>query len=104
MFSKIKDVAKKIGKRSVATNPTISVVIPVYNVEKYIDQCLTSVRNQSFEDIEIICVNDYTPDNSWDIVLRHAQEDDRLVLIEHDVNKGLGGARNSAIAAARADF
>lgn len=84
--------------------PTISVIIPFYNVEHYLDRCLQSVRNQTLSNIEIICINDCSPDNSHLIAEKHASEDPRISLINHSENKGVGGARNSAIGIASADF
>lgn len=84
--------------------PKISVIIPIYNVEKYLDKCLWSVREQTFKDIEIICVDDCSPDESYLIVQRHAAEDPRVSLIRHEVNLGLGGARNTGIRAATAEY
>ena len=51
-----------------ANKPKISIIIPVYNVEKYLEQCLKSVINQTFKDIEIICINDGSTDNSLEIL------------------------------------
>ena len=85
-------------------SPKISVIIPIYNVEKHLEKCLLSVRNQTLEDIEIICVDDCSPDKSSSIVKRHAKEDSRITLISHKRNLGLGGARNTAIRVAKADY
>lgn len=82
----------------------ISVIIPFYNVEKYLDKCLNSVRKQSLKDIEIICVDDCSPDNSYKIAEKHANEDSRIRIIRHKKNLGLGGARNTAIHEATADY
>ena len=71
----------------------ISVIIPVYNVEKYLKECLNSISNQSFRDLEIICVNDGSTDNSLDILKNHAENDDRVTIITQE-NQGLGAARN----------
>ena len=57
--------------------PKISVIIPVYNVEKYLGQCLDSVVNQTFKDIEIICIDDGSTDSSLDILKKYAQIDSR---------------------------
>ena len=84
--------------------PKISVIIPFYNVEKYLDRCLDSVRKQSLIDIEIICVDDCSPDNSYNIAKQHANEDNRIKIIRHLKNLGLGGARNTAIHEASADY
>ena len=74
----------------------ISVIIPVYNVEKYLEECLNSVCNQSFEDIEIICVNDGSADSSLDILNDYAKRDDRIKIISQP-NQGLGAARNAGL-------
>ena len=84
--------------------PKVSVIIPIYNVEKYLDRCIDSVRNQTFENIEIICVDDCSPDNSLLIVKEHASKDSRIRVIRHEKNLGLGGARNSGIKASRAEY
>lgn len=60
----------------------ISVIIPVYNVEKYIRQCLESVINQTFKDIEIICINDGSTDNSLKILQEFSQKDKRIMVID----------------------
>lgn len=86
------------------TPPKISVIIPIYDVEEYIDRCLTSVRNQTLHDIEIICVDDCSPDQSYKIVQRHAFEDSRIQLVRHTNNLGLGGARNTAIRIAKGEY
>ncbi len=84
--------------------PFISIIVPIYNVEKYLDKCLFSIRNQSLKEIEIICIDDCSPDKSAKIVEKHQKEDSRIKLLRHDKNKGLGGARNTGILAAQADY
>lgn len=76
-------------------NPLVSVVVPVYNVEKYIAQCLDSIQNQSYKNLEILCVDDCGDDDSVKIVKEYAKSDNRIKLIKHKKNKGLGGARNT---------
>ena len=78
-------------------NPKVSIIIPIYNTEHYLRQCLDSVVNQTFKDIEIICVNDYSPDNSLEIIKEYQQKDDRIVLVDLKQNKGLANARNEGI-------
>ena len=75
----------------------VSVIIPVYNVEQYLRQCLDSVINQTFKDIEIIVVNDCSPDNSLQIIKEYQQKDDRIVLVDLKQNGGLSNARNEGI-------
>ena len=84
----------------------LSIIIPFYNVEKYISQCLDSVYQQDIpeEDYEVICVNDASPDHSRDIVLEYQKKHSNLVLVEHEVNKKLGAARNTGRKIARGKF
>ena len=83
--------------------PKISVIIPVYNVEKYLAECLTSVVNQTFKDIEIICVNDGSTDNSPKILEEFAQKDSRIKIINQE-NQGMSCARNAGLAVATGEY
>lgn len=83
--------------------PKISVIVAVYNTEKYLEQCLSSICNQTFSDIEIIIVNDGSTDNSLAICEKYAQGDDRVVLYSQS-NKGLLGARLSGIRLAKGKY
>ena len=83
--------------------PKISIIVPVYNVEKYIERCLNSLVNQTMKDIEIIVVNDGTLDNSMDICERFAVLDDRIKLFNKE-NEGLGLARNYGLERATGEF
>ena len=74
-------------------NPLVSIIVPVYNVEDYLDDCLTSLLNQTFKDIEIICVNDGSTDNSVDILNGYASKDDRVKVFSKE-NTGPGPTRN----------
>ena len=71
----------------------ISIVIPVYNVELYLRRCLDSVCNQTFKNLEIICVNDGSTDTSALILEEYAKKDNRIKVI-HQKNQGLSVARN----------
>lgn len=82
----------------------ISVILPIYHVENYIEKCLQSLISQTFSDIEIICVNDCTQDNSITIVKEYQKKDSRIRLINHLENLGLGGARNTGINAAKGEY
>ena len=73
--------------------PAISIIIPVYNVEKYLRRCLDSVLNQTFQDWQAICVNDGSPDNSAAILEEYAQRDSRFVVVTKK-NGGVSDARN----------
>ena len=78
--------------------PKISIIIPVYNVEEYIKECLDSVMNQTYKDYEVIVVNDGTKDNSMEIVK------DYDVKIINQKNKGLSGARNTGVKHAQGKY
>ncbi|WP_407453239.1 glycosyltransferase [Methanobrevibacter sp.] len=74
-------------------NPLVSVIVPVYNVEEYLDDCITSLINQSFKDIEIICVDDGSIDSSLDMLNEYASKDDRIKVFSKE-NSGPGPTRN----------
>lgn len=76
--------------------PLVSIIIPVYNVEKYLPACLDSVLSQTHKNLEIICINDGSPDNCPAILQRYAAMDQRIVVINQE-NKGLSAARNAGI-------
>ena len=76
-----------------AIDAVVSVVVPIYNVEEYIEKCVVSVQNQTWKNVEIVCVNDGTQDRSMDIVHRLAEEDDRIIIVNIE-NSGLSMARN----------
>lgn len=82
----------------------ISVVIPIFNVEDYLEACLRSVITQTYEDIEILCVDDCTLDNSVNVVKKYMRIDPRIKLINHEENRGLGGARNTGIRYAKGEY
>ncbi|MDD3252705.1 MAG: glycosyltransferase family 2 protein [Lachnospiraceae bacterium] len=81
----------------------ISIIIPIYNVEQYLSQCLESVITQTLYDIEIICVNDGTKDKSDEIVKEYLKHDNRIRYIEKE-NGGLSSARNAGIRLATGDY
>lgn len=81
----------------------VSVIIPVYNVEKYLRECLDSVVNQTLKEIEIICINDGSPDNSLAILQEYAKRDSRFVIVDQE-NQGVGRSRNTGIRKARGEF
>lgn len=83
--------------------PQISVVIPIYNTEKFLAACLESVLSQSFRDFEAILVNDGSTDSSASIIKAFAEKDERIVAIEQE-NKGLSEARNAGLAIARGNW
>lgn len=81
----------------------ISVIVPVYNVEKYLEECLDSIQNQTYSDIEVILVNDGSLDNSKDICEKYCKEDNRFKLI-NQANQGQSVARNHGVAASIGEF
>ena len=85
-------------------NIKVSIIIPVYNVEQYIRECLDSVINQTLKEIEIICVDDCGTDNSISIVKEYANKDNRIKILYHNHNKGLGPARNTGIENAKGEY
>lgn len=84
-------------------NPKVSIIVPVYNVERFLPQCLDSLVNQTLQDIEIICVNDESPDNSGTILDFYASND-RRVKIVNKKNGGLSSARNAGLIHVTGDF
>lgn len=84
-------------------NYKISVIIPAYNVEDYIEQCLRSVMNQTYKNLEIIVVNDGSKDNTADIIKKLADEDKRIVFIDQE-NQGVSASRNNALSKIDSDF
>lgn len=84
-------------------NPKISVIIPVYNVESYLRECLDSVVNQTFHDIEIICINDGSTDGSQAILEEYAAKDSRIITF-YQANAGQATARNNALDIAKGEY
>ena len=84
--------------------PKVSVIIPVYNVEQYLNKCLDSVTNQTFKNIEIICINDCSTDNSLNVLKNFASKDSRIKIIDLNQNKGVSNARNSGLDFAQGEY
>ena len=82
----------------------VSVIIPVYNAEKYLKKCLDSVINQTLPDIEIICVNDCSKDSSLNILKEYSLKDERIKIIDCEQNGGESVARNIGIDNASGDY
>ena len=77
--------------------PKVSVIMPVYNVEAYLAECLDSVLHQTFQDIEIICIDDASTDHSMDILREFAHKDARITLLQNDSNQRQAYARNKGM-------
>ncbi len=84
--------------------PKYSIVLPIYNVEKHLKKAIESVLNQSFENFEMILVNDSSPDGSERICTEYANKDSRIKLINHPENKGLSAARNTGMEVATGEY
>lgn len=82
----------------------LSIIIPVYNAEKYLKTCLDSILNQTYKDIEIICVNDCSKDDSLKILEEYAHKDKRVQIINNETNLGPGANRNIGIKRARGKY
>ncbi|WP_201529335.1 glycosyltransferase family 2 protein [Psychrobacter frigidicola] len=88
---------------SIIEEPLISIIVPVYNVELYIDACLDSIKQQTYKNIEIIVVEDCSTDSSMQVLQFHLK-DERVKLIQHERNSGLSAARNTGIEAATGEY
>ena len=84
-------------------NMKISIIVPVYNVEKYLERCLDSLINQTLKDIEIICINDGSTDNSSEILKEYAKKDSRIIIINQN-NQGISVARNNGMNKAKGKY
>ena len=83
--------------------PLVSVVVPMYKCEPYLRKCLDSLVNQTLKEIEIICVNDGSPDDSANIVQEYQKKDNRIILINQK-NKGVAEARNTGMKKVHAPY
>lgn len=81
----------------------VSIIVPIYNVEKFLNRCIDSLLNQTLREIEIILIDDESPDNCPQICDEYAQRDNRIKVI-HKTNAGLGMACNSGIEVATGDY
>jgi glycosyltransferase involved in cell wall biosynthesis len=84
--------------------PKISVILPVYNTSYYLNQCLDSIIYQTFTNIEIICINDASEDNSLEILEEYLKKDGRIKIINLKQNLGLGAVRNIGLNASRGEY
>ena len=81
----------------------VSIIVPIYNVEQYLEECMDSIVGQTLEDLEIICVNDGSTDGSLDILKKYAAADDRIIIIDKE-NEGYGCAMNDGLDRATGDY
>lgn len=83
--------------------PEISIIIPIYNIQDYLEKCLDSVKNQTFKNWEAICVNDGSTDNSLEILQQYAEKDERFIVVTQE-NQGLSPARNTGLEKTKGDY
>lgn len=82
----------------------VSVIIPVYNTDKYLSYCLDSLIKQTIKKIEIICVNDCSSDKSREIIKEYSLKDKRIILIDNKIKHGAGISRNIGLNIARGEY
>lgn len=87
----------------IKNTPKVSIIVPIYNVEKYLDRCMDSLLNQTLKDIEIIMVDDGSPDRCPQLCDEYAKQDSRIKVV-HKKNAGLGYARNSGLEIATGQY
>ena len=90
-------------KQSATNSVVVSVIVPVYNVENYLERCLESIINQTFSNIEIICVDDGSTDRSGELLDKYEEIDSRIIVI-HKENEGVSSARNAALSHVKGRF
>jgi len=100
----IKGVLYDKNKYKKNDNPHISIIIPIYNKEKFILRILRSIQNQSLKDIEIIFSDDASKDNSTKLIKEFQKEDERIILIEHYINKGTLVTRNDGVKISKGEY
>ena len=83
--------------------PELSIIVPVYKVEKYLPKCIDSILAQTFTDFELILIDDGSPDRCGEICDEYAIKDERIVVI-HQVNRGVSAARNAGLDAAKGEY
>ena len=84
-------------------NPILSIIVPVYNVEIYLERCIKSILNQSFKEFELILINDGSTDKSRDICDKYSKLDTRIIVV-HQKNLGVSAARNTGLDIARGKY
>lgn len=102
----------EVGKRLVReyrdvllqAQPLVSVIVPVYNGEAYLQSCLEGLLGQSYSNLEIILIDDASTDSSWEMMNRLYKDNPRVILLHHDVNQGAGAARNTALDIAKGKY
>ena len=83
--------------------PKVSVIIPVYNAQNYLSECIDSVLRQTMQDFEVICIDDGSSDDSYSILKKYEETDERVVLLSQ-TNQGVSAARNVGIDKTRGEY
>lgn len=96
-------INKRNINQMINTNPLVSIIIPVYNVERYLNECIESCINQTFKNLEIILINDGSTDSSPEICERYSNVDNRIKIV-HKENGGLSSARNEGLRLVKSDY
>lgn len=99
----LEQVEPVVLQKATCPDPTISVIIPVFNVEQYLAECLDSILSQGIENLEVICVNDGSMDTSLELVQKYAKDDPRFTVVDQ-INAGQSVARNIGISLARGEY
>lgn len=99
-----KKVRYEIEKDSSAKTYKVSVVVPIYNVELYLEECLDSLVKQTLKEVEVVCVNDASTDTSLDIAMKYAKEYKNVKVINHLNNGGLSVSRNTGLIEAKGEY
>ena len=104
-IQELQDILEKLDiKGKDMSSSKISVIIPIYNTEEYIEECILSIVNQTFSDFEVICIDDGSTDDTLNILNRFASEDDRIKIIHLNQNYGVSYARNIGLNEAKGDY
>lgn len=88
---------------SMKSNPLLSVIVPIYNTAEFLPECLDSILNQTYQNLEVICINDGSTDNSLSLLDEYASKDSRIIIINKP-NGGSSSARNAGIDIAKGDY
>ncbi len=101
MLDEVKKVFRSIStildNRLNKIKPSVSIIVPVYNVEEYLDDCLISLMSQTYENIQIFCIDDCSEDSSLEILEYYQKLDNRIKIIKNRINSGLSVSRNKGI-------
>lgn len=87
-----------------SNSPKVSVITPAYNAEKYIEESVESILNQTFTDFELIVIDDCSTDKTWEIIQKYAGKDKRVVAVKNEKNLGIAGNRNKGLSLARGEY